>query len=170
MTFKNGFSIGVVLGILLLVFGSIFLKNVKNKSENISQLDVSSLEYRDLDNQIVTLKEIANDKKLLINFWATWCKPCIAEFPLLNEVSQLLKDEFIVVVVSDQSNDKIESFSKKNDYNFIYLKTSSLIANGINPIPQTFILDNTLETRKHHPSIFSGSADIVVDSLRIWIK
>jgi len=170
MTFKKGFLIGIGIGLLLLIIGALFLKNLKHKTEQLSQLDVQSMEYRNLDNQIVDLKDIAKGKHVLVNFWATWCKPCLAEFPLMDETSHLSKDEFVFIVVSDESTEKIKSFIKKNDYNFVYLKTSSLVANGINPIPQSFVLDNTLKTRKHHLGVFDGSATAVVDSLRMWVR
>lgn len=158
------------IGLVLIVAGAIFLNNVKVKSEALSTLDIQSLEYRNLDNQIVDINKIANGKHVLVNFWATWCKPCVAEFPLLNEASQKLKDEFVFIVATDQSTKTINSFAQKNDYNFIYLNTSNLLANGINPIPQTFVLDKNLKMRKHHPSIFDGSIDAVVDLLRMWVK
>ena len=170
MTFKKGFLIGIGIGLLLIVVGALFLNKVKSKSEQIAQLDLQSLEYRNLDNQVVDINDIANGKKILVNFWATWCKPCVAEFPLLDEASQMLKDEYVFIVVSDQSSKTINSFAEKNDFNFVYLKTSNLLANGINLLPQSFVLDNNLETRKHHPSIFDGSANAVADSLRMWVN
>ncbi len=34
-----------------------------------------------------------SDSTLIINFWATWCKPCVAELPHFNELSNELKDK-----------------------------------------------------------------------------
>lgn len=45
------------------------------------------LEFRDLDGQPHRLSEW-NGKLLLLNFWATWCTPCLKEIPLLVETQR----------------------------------------------------------------------------------
>lgn len=51
--------------------------------------------------ELAPLFEQASDTTYLINFWATWCKPCLEELPLLREVAAAYADEpFRVVLVS----------------------------------------------------------------------
>jgi len=46
-------------------------------------------------------------KVLVLNFWATWCQPCLEEFPALNQFSAKVKDQGVIVVgVSADRNDK----------------------------------------------------------------
>lgn len=170
LNFKSGLLIGVVLALLLLLGGNLYTDELAEKSLKISQLDVSNLEYRNLKDEIVELNKIAGGKKVFLNYWATWCKPCLEEFPLLSNVASLAKDEFVFIMVSDQDFDKISKFSKSKDYNFIYLQTDSFFNNGINPIPQSFILDNNMEVKKHHPGPVKGTVNEVIDSLEIWVK
>jgi cytochrome c biogenesis protein CcmG, thiol:disulfide interchange protein DsbE len=47
-------------------------------------------------------------KLLVLNFWASWCEPCIAETPSLNEFSQIFADKGVVVLgVSTDRNEKL---------------------------------------------------------------
>jgi len=51
----------------------------------------------DLDGKIHALAEWA-DGPLLINFWATWCAPCLREMPLLESVWQAQRNEALVII------------------------------------------------------------------------
>jgi len=62
-------------------------------------------------------------KVVLINFWATWCKPCVAEFPELIKLQKEYKEKyFSLILVSLDFNEDISSkllpFLKKNDVDF----------------------------------------------------
>ena len=47
-------------------------------------------------------------KVLVLNFWATWCQPCLEEFPQLNQFSSKVKDQGVVVVgVSVDRNEQL---------------------------------------------------------------
>jgi peroxiredoxin len=50
-------------------------------------------------------------KLLVLNFWASWCPPCITELPSLNEFAQEYKDQGVVVI--GISNDKNENLYKR---------------------------------------------------------
>ena len=63
----------------------------------------------------------ATDYVYFFNFWATWCKPCIEELPLLNEFIQKNTDpnlKFVFVSLDDRDklNSKVNPFVKKNNF------------------------------------------------------
>ena len=96
--------------------------------------------YEDLEGNPVSLEEFKG-KKVLLNYWATWCRPCIEEMPSLLRAQEILKDEnYIFLLASDQSMDKIKAFvaKKKFDFKFIRFK-GSLAKIGVNALPTTFI-------------------------------
>jgi thiol-disulfide isomerase/thioredoxin len=119
INFKSGLFTGSVLGILLLVFGYYTFQKITTKAEDIANIDLYQFEYVDLDGKNISLSDYQG-KHLLVNFWATWCAPCIKEFPVLNEAHQLLKEDFIFVMVSDQSINKIKAFTETKPYS-LYL-------------------------------------------------
>jgi cytochrome c biogenesis protein CcmG, thiol:disulfide interchange protein DsbE len=61
-------------------------------------------------------------KIIVLNFWATWCAPCIVEFPKLIKLAKDNPDIVLIALSSDINDDKINQFLKKNpvtEKNFI---------------------------------------------------
>ena len=50
-----------------------------------------------------------SDKVHIINFWATWCKPCVAELPYFEELGRILKDDVDITLVSLDFGTQLES-------------------------------------------------------------
>ncbi len=81
-------------------------------------------------------------KTVFINFWATWCKPCIQEMPTIESAQALLKDANVVFLfASNEEPDAIEKFIKKHVYDFHYLRLENLEELGIQALPTTYIFN-----------------------------
>ena len=75
-----------------------------------------NLELRDLKGAPHRLAEYRG-KPVVLNFWATWCVPCAAEMPLLNEMQKRYKGRVLFLAASIDDDDmkpSIESFIKKH--------------------------------------------------------
>ena len=69
----------------------------------------------------VMLSKQLNGKIVLINFWATWCKPCIKEMPTFVELQEKYKDDFVIIAVlfeEDKEVKELAAFMKKHNINF----------------------------------------------------
>ncbi|PLX84080.1 MAG: thioredoxin [Desulfuromonas sp.] len=60
-------------------------------------------------------------KVVILNFWATWCPPCIEEMPSMEKLHQRYKgDDFVLLAVNVEENSRkiVQKFLKKNPYTF----------------------------------------------------
>jgi thiol-disulfide isomerase/thioredoxin len=82
-------------------------------------------------------------KVVFLNFWATWCSPCVAEMPSIQQLYDKLKDEGVVFVcVSNEETSKVSRFAKEKGFTFpIYTMRGALPpVFKTRGIPSTFIL------------------------------
>lgn len=90
----------------------------------------------------------AKGKLVLLNFWATWCPPCRAEMPSIQNLWNKRKDKnFTIIAVSvGEQKDTVAKFIADNKYSYpIYLDPSSQLGSAFNAssIPTTYIIDKT---------------------------
>lgn len=96
--------------------------------------------FEDIDGNPIELSDYQG-KKVLLNFWATWCRPCIEEMPALLKAEAILEnDNYIFLLASDQSMDKIKAFKEKKGFDFKYLKFNGAMSDfEVSALPATFI-------------------------------
>ena len=59
--------------------------------------------------------ELESDKVYVIEFWATWCGPCIASMPHISEVQDKYADQGVQIIsVSDETLEEVNEFLKRN--------------------------------------------------------
>jgi thiol-disulfide isomerase/thioredoxin len=101
--------------------------------------------FKDSEGEIVGLQSLKG-KVVFINFWATWCPPCIAEMPSISALHDRFGDNknivFLMVDV-DGNFEKSDNFMKKHQYNLHVMSTASVIPPSFmqGTIPTTIILD-----------------------------
>ena len=63
---------------------------------------------------------------ILINYWATWCPPCVAEMSGMQALYDDYKNKAVFLFVTNDDKYRVESFMKKNDYSFpVYYQASA---------------------------------------------
>ena len=103
--------------------------------------------FKKIDGEAVNISSLKG-KVVLINFWATWCPPCIKEMPslqaLYNNYQSNPNVEFLVVEV-DNKPDLAKKFVEDNKFTFpIYSPASSIPSTYLGQaIPTTLVLDKT---------------------------
>jgi thiol-disulfide isomerase/thioredoxin len=86
-------------------------------------------------------------KVVFLNFWATWCPPCVAEMPDINRLYNNMADSKVVflMVSVDDDFEKALKFVNKRDFDFnIYRMTSGIppVFSG-NVVPTTYVISST---------------------------
>ena len=81
---------------------------------------------------------------ILVNFWATWCPPCIAEMPSLNALYSDYKDKIKFVFVANDQKSKVDAYLEKNNYDLPVYYSSEKAPTELysNSIPATFLIDD----------------------------
>lgn len=107
--------------------------------ENVKSYD---WELMDLNGNPVNFSE-SQEKVTLVNFWATWCPPCVAEMPSFQKLVDKYGDQMDFYFVSQESPKVIERFVKSKEYNLpIYNpKTNWPKEFASDGLPTTFLLD-----------------------------
>jgi thiol-disulfide isomerase/thioredoxin len=83
-------------------------------------------------------------KPAVVEFWATWCPPCRATIPHLNEINKKYKDKGLVVIgITDEEKKTVDEFRKKlpMEYNVALDKKDLGKKLGITGIPHAFLVD-----------------------------
>jgi thiol-disulfide isomerase/thioredoxin len=113
------------------------------------------LVLQDLRGRTHSLAEDYRDKVVLVNFWATWCGPCLAEMPSIDELRQSLADRpFAVLAVNlGEPPGRIERFLEKVPLGFPTLldrNTAAATAWRARVLPASYLVGRDGRIRYFH--------------------
>lgn len=84
---------------------------------------IGNAEFTDLNGNVVDLDDFEG-KLVLIDFWESWCGPCLQVFPSMQELREEYPDEFEVLAVTvglTEGPEDAKAFIEENDYDFTWL-------------------------------------------------
>jgi peroxiredoxin len=100
-----------------------------------------------LEGKDIVLSELLDQGPVIIDFWATWCKPCLKAFPGLQEILDKYGDRGLSVVAisvdSPKSRSRVGPFIKSKKYTFeVLLDTQGRVARKYNAfmLPRTILI------------------------------
>jgi thiol-disulfide isomerase/thioredoxin len=107
--------------------------------------DLSAIRFKDSQNNIVSLGDLEG-KVVFLNFWATWCPPCLAEMPSINKLhQQFANDQEVVFLLIDADSDfkKSQGYLDRKKYSLPLFTFASEIPETIfkGSLPTTIVLD-----------------------------
>jgi thiol-disulfide isomerase/thioredoxin len=108
-------------------------KLVKFEDWELTELEGKAINFIDSEGKVI-----------LINFWATWCPPCVAEMPSFQKLYSDYGDKVTFIFISNEEPDTIKNFMEKKEYDFkVYMPQSSYPeVFDVRSIPQTYLIDN----------------------------
>ncbi|WP_379127267.1 redoxin domain-containing protein [Paenibacillus sp. sgz500958] len=108
-------------------------------------------------------------KKILLNFWASWCKPCVQEMPLLNEIHLASGSQVETLFINvGESKGTVLEYLKDHQFSFpasIDVTGKISTAFGVTALPATFIINEEGSIR----NIILGEIDDFT-LLQQWLK
>jgi peroxiredoxin len=123
---------------------------------------------RDVDGKTVSLSDFAG-KVVLIDFWATWCVPCNAELPHLEQLYETYKDKgFVVLAVSMDGPETIASvpgFARRNGMTFpVLLDEETRVTASLNPkrsAPLSILIDQKSRVVRTREGYSAGDENLI---------
>lgn len=126
------------------------------------------IELKNISNEWVNLNEELAEKITVIDFWATWCKPCVDAMPKMNYLHEKYKDKGVKViginVDSPRNQSKVRPLVRSLNINYPILMDSNeeLIAEfNVSVLPTLFILDAQGKLVYTHEGFAPGDEKII---------
>lgn len=114
----------------------------KDQTESTASNPVSDLvKLKDLNGNSIDLSQ-HEDKAIFVNFWATWCAPCIKEMPSLEKMQKAFGEDQPIVFfyASNEPLPKIKKFAEQKPWDLNYAQLDmSLEELSIYALPTTII-------------------------------
>jgi peroxiredoxin len=101
-------------------------------------------ELKTLTGDTVKLSDLQG-KKVMLNFWATWCPPCKAEMPEMEQFSKQIGDDTVILAVNIDPQLDVKGFVKENKITFpVLLDTEDKVNETyqILSIPTTYFINS----------------------------
>lgn len=173
----------ILVVVIVLVGASVYLVSSSSSrppSEWVKSVVVGDLapdfQLEDTKGNKVSLSDLRG-KVVLVNFWATWCPPCIVEMPSMERLNEVLAgDDFVMLAINTEENGRsiVPAFLEKTPYTFPILYDNKGVVQkryGVFKFPESFIINkdgtvaekiigpldwSSLETITHFKGLIKG--------------
>jgi len=107
-------------------------------------------------------------EKVFVNFWATWCAPCIREIPAINNAAAELADEgYIFLFASDEDTDTIDAFLQERQFPGNFIKLNAYFSSyGIGAVPSSWLLDENGDVTQTWAGAYEWDSEEMLAQIR----
>ncbi len=134
-----------------------------------------SVTVKDLSGKQINTSELENDgQPMIINFWATWCKPCLKEMSAISDVYLDWVDEtgvkmYAVSIDDARSSSRVKTMANAQAWDFEVLLDENgdfkRAMNVVNP-PHVFVVDGQGNVVYQHNGYSDGSEQELIEVVR----
>ena len=151
---KQWTNIAFIIGLILILFtplgfhARVLVGRLLSTSAAVLKTELQ-MPVENYDWQLVDAKgnkfnfENTKGKVVLVNFWATWCPPCVAEMPSLQSLYNDYNDKVVFMFVAQDKVEKVSAFIAKKEYSLpvYYSKTEAPSILTSKTIPTTYVIN-----------------------------
>ena len=163
----------------ILILISIVCTSICFSQKGFEKKNLPSVNVTTLDGKQINIDKIDNNgNPIVINFWATWCKPCKKE---LNNIAEIYEDwqeetgvKIVAISIDDsRSMSKVKPCVNSSDWNYeVYLDPNGDLkrAMGVSTVPHTFLLNEKKEIVWQHRGYVDGDEYELLSKINKLIK
>jgi thiol-disulfide isomerase/thioredoxin len=136
-------------------------------------LALPDLKLARLDGEPRSLHALAG-KPMVVNFWATWCAPCLQELPSLGALARGAPDIHVVLVNVDRGTPNVERFLVRTQTRDMlnYLDTEGELGGRVvlRGMPTTLLVDPRLRVRARYTGATAWHQPAIIDYIRALLN
>ena len=153
-----------------------FLKNELEDFElSKEKKNIYNLTFKDHKEKEISFSDFKG-KILLVNFWATWCAPCIKEMPSLDRLETKINGDFDVIAISVDRDgvEKVTDFFDENKISnlekFFDIKNSLAKEMNLYGVPTSFFVNKEGDLIGYYQGDMEWDNDTVINFINYLIK
>jgi len=140
-----------------LIATGLFNASIDDKEKVTATAASTDFDFAD-EKGIITNTASLRGKVVFINFWASWCPPCRAEFPAIEKLYTTFKDNPAVFFLSMNADNELatgKAYLEKEKFSMPIYVSAGNVPQAIyaGSLPTTIVLDKTGKIRYHHAGI-----------------
>ncbi|HOV92879.1 MAG TPA: TlpA disulfide reductase family protein [Candidatus Kapabacteria bacterium] len=151
-------------------FGILLSISLYAQESTLPKVQIKDIYGKSIDASTLT----NNGKPFVIDFWATWCNPCIRELTNINKVYEKWQTEtgvkvFAISIDDSRTSKKVPQFVKGRGWKFdIYLDENSDLKRAMNAgyPPQTFLFDGSGKLVWQHSGYAEGNEEELYNKIK----
>lgn len=136
--------------------------------------DFPNVMFRDSDGDLKYMDDYLG-RVVLLNFWASWCPPCVAEMPTMGRLAEELEGtDFVMLPVNvKESFEHVEKFVEEFEISFpVYFDTPGIAARdvGISNLPTSVLIDRDGRARAAILGSVEWDDKEILDMMKAWSR
>jgi len=150
-----------------------FIKNKIEEKRKRGRLNISAPDFtvKLLDGGKITLSKLKGNV-VELNFWATWCGPCIKEMPEMNRLVKRMNGEPVIfLAITSENSSIVNKFLRKQPFDYKICINGDIPGRlyNVTAIPTHIIIDKDGNIAYKHIGYTPGLSDVISDEIKILL-
>lgn len=152
----------------------IFNASMEEQHTAVVKAAPASFDFQD-ENGVLRTTSSLRGKVVFINFWASWCGPCRAEFPSIEKLYQKFKDDpdvYFLMINVDNDLSKAEGYLEQYHFSIPLMRASGAVPDVIytGSLPTTVVLDKSGMVRLKHERFANYASETFIEQMEALLE